>query len=186
MPPQVICAIWIHSKSWAEPLFKHVLFWRCSPIYGSQDITLGIVSRPRARWPRDHGSILNRGKVFLFFKLSRLGVGPPSLLLHGYAGSFPWGKAVLACSWPFLSGAKVKNEGRYTATAAMFTLMSFAGFDRVPSSSHLELCLRLGLESPGILNKILYVFLISLNRGLCPRSYPSLCNKGNGRGKPSL
>jgi len=148
MPPQVlVCAIWTHSKSWAEPLFKHLLFKRYSTIYGSKDIILGIVSRPRAGWPKNHGSILNRGKVSLF-KLPRLGLGPPpSLLFHVYGGSFPWGKAVGACCRPFLFSTKVKNEWSYTTTAAMF--MSFAGFDRVPCSSHLELCLQLGLVTPG-------------------------------------
>lgn len=180
MPPQdLICAIWIHSKSWAEPLFKHLLFKRCSAIYGSQDIILGIVSRPRTGWPRNHGSILNRGKFFLSFKLSILGLGPPSLLFHGCGGSFPLGKVVGACSWPFLSSAKINNEWSYTATAAMF--MSFAGFDRVPGSSHLELCLQLGLVTPRFLNKILCVFLISPNRAVCPLSHPYLCNKGKGR-----
>ena len=72
------------------------------------------------------------------------------------------------------SRAKVKNEWSYTATAAMF--VSFAGFDRVPCSSHLELCLQLGLVTPGFLNKILRVFLISPNRAVCPLSHPCLCN----------
>jgi hypothetical protein len=61
--------------------------------------------------------------------------------------------------------------------------MSFAGFDSVPSSSHLELRLQLGPTTPGFLNKILCVFLISPNRAVCPPSHHSLCNKGNGRVK---
>ena len=63
--------------------------------------------------------------------------------------------------------------------------MWFAGFDRAPCTAHQELCIQLGLLTPGFLNKILYVFLISLNCAVCPLSHPSLCNKGNGRVKSS-
>lgn len=60
--------------------------------------------------------------------------------------------------------------------------MSFAGFGRVPCSSHLELCLELSLVTPGFLNEILCVFLISPNRAVCPCLTPLYVIR-NGRVK---